>query len=244
MRFGQVKSKAIATVRKQLEKRNFLIVWAPQSDMPDEFWKLHARCREQSMTGPERLYGLYDAVRYVHARKIPGSIVECGVWRGGSSMMAALTLQQLGDTSRDLYLYDTFTGMSAPTEHDVDINGRTAESRWREGWVAASLEDVQANMRSTGYPQERITYVRGMVEETIPETIPDQIALLRLDTDFYESTAHELEHLYPRLTPGGVLIVDDYGNWQGARKAVDEYFAAEPLLFSRIDYTARQAVKA
>jgi hypothetical protein len=196
------------------------------------------------MTGPERLFGLHDAVRYIHAREIPGSIVECGVWRGGSSMMAALTLQALGDTSRDLYLYDTFTGMSAPTEHDVDINGRLAASRWREGWVAASLEDVQANMRSTGYPESRVTYVPGMVENTIPGTLPEQIALLRLDTDFYESTAHELQHLYPLLAPGGVLIVDDYGNWQGARKAVDEYFADEPLLFSRIDYTARQAIKA
>ena len=80
-------------------------------------------------------------------------------------------------------------------------------------------------LHGTGYPPERIHFVRGPVEETLPAGAPDEIALLRLDTDWYESTRHELEHLYPRLAAGGVLLVDDYGHWEGARKAVDEYFA-------------------
>jgi hypothetical protein len=89
-----------------------------------------------------------------------------------------------------------------------------------------------------------VSYVCGLVEETIPATIPDQIALLRLDTDWYGSTAHELRHLYPLVASGGVLIVDDFGHFQGVRKAVEEYFAERPILMTRVDYTGRMGVKA
>ena len=100
-------------------------------------------------------------------------------------------------------------------------------------------------MASTGYPANQISYVRGPVEQTIPITVPESIALLRLDTDWHASTRHELDYLFPRLVKGGVLIIDDYGHWQGARKAVDDYIAANKLnlLLSRIDYTGRLAVK-
>lgn len=239
-----LRATAIATAQRELSKRGFNVLWAPRSDMPSRFWELHERCHTHSMTGPERLYAMHEAVRYVHARDIPGAIVECGVWRGGSAMMAALTLLQLRDTSRKLWLYDTFRGMPRPGARDVDINGSAAQDRWVENWCAASVGEVKRNLVSTGYPVQQVVYVDGMVEETIPESSPEEIALLRLDTDFYESTKHELEHLYSKLTSGGVLIIDDYGNWQGARRAVDEYFAAEPLLFSRLDYSGRMAVKA
>ena len=89
----------------------------------------------------------------------------------------------------------------------------------------ASLEDVRANVALAGVPSERVRYVDGKVEDTIPQDVPDRIALLRLDTDWYESTLHELGHLWIALLPGGVLIIDDYGHWQGARQAVDEFFA-------------------
>jgi O-methyltransferase len=111
--------------------------------------------------------------------------------------------------------------------------------------AVASLQEVRSNMASTGIATERVHYVSGPVEETIPRSVPERIALLRLDTDWYESTRHELEHLWDRLEPGGVLIVDDYGHWAGAREAVDEFFAARedaPLL-SRVDYTGRMGVK-
>jgi hypothetical protein len=141
--------------------------------------------------------------------------------------------------------------MSEPTEHDRALSGESAQaqlgrtSRDHALWAVASLEDVQANIASTGYPRERIHFVRGKVEDTIPGTISERIALLRLDTDWYESTRHELTHLYPRLSRNGVLIIDDYGHWQGARQAVDEYFAhsAEPVFLHRVDYTARLLVK-
>jgi hypothetical protein len=203
-----------------------------------------------TMTSPERVIALCDAVRYVSARAVPGAFVECGVWKGGSSMAAALTLLAAGDADRDLYLFDTFEGMSAPTEHDRRADDSAsaqalleASSASERVWAYSPLDEVKANMARTGYPAERIRYVQGKVEDTIPGSAPDQIAVLRLDTDWYESTRHELEHLYDRLSPGGVLIIDDYGAWEGARKAVDEFFAVRPILLNRIDRTGRIAIK-
>ena len=211
-----------------------------------------------TMTGPARLLALIDAVRYCERRQVPGSLVECGVWRGGSVLAMILTLQELGTTERDIYLFDTFDGMTAPTEHDVSPLEPPASATWAaaqadnqrpwSGMFDSSTfneTDVRRIVLSTGYPADRVHFVRGPVEETIPETLPNSLALLRLDTDWYASTRHELEHLYPLLNPGGVLIIDDYGHWDGARHAVDEYFKrqASPLLLNRIDYTGRIAVK-
>lgn len=204
-----------------------------------------------TMTSPERILALRDAVNHVARHRIPGAIVECGVWRGGSMMAAALTLLASGDR-RQLWLFDTFEGMSPPAEADRDVHGTdaatllSAEDRATgDTWCYSPIDDVKANVLATGYPESLVHFVQGRVEDTIPGTIPDEIAILRLDTDWYESTKHELAHLYPRLSPGGVLIIDDYGHWQGARRAVDEYIAAtgERLFLSRIDYTGRLAVK-
>jgi hypothetical protein len=209
--------------------------------------------RTHTMTSPERLYALIQAVRHVSAAPIPGSIVECGVWRGGSMLAVARTLIEAVDATRDLYLYDTYEGMSQPGAQDVDIEGQAASALLKDqdrsdpesAWCYATLEDVRRTLSSTGYDESRMHFVKGKVEDTIPESAPDRIAVLRLDTDWYESTRHELEHLYPRLSPGGVLIIDDYGHWAGCRQAVDEYFAAQGihLLLSRVDYTGRIAVK-
>ncbi len=206
-----------------------------------------------TMTSEQRQLALIDAVRYIVRRGIPGSIVECGVWRGGSSMAAALALQQERDATRELYLFDTFDGMTAPTEADRTFDGTLAKSYLdsdvsRAGgvWAVCGIDNVRANMLSTGYPPQRIHLVKGPVETTLPNGLPDgPIALLRLDTDWYESTRHELEHLFPRLSLGGLLIIDDYGHWQGARKAVDEYFSAtgKHAYLHRIDYTGRLLIK-
>ena len=213
--------------------------------------ELYRRVDDYTMTTPPRVYALARAVEYVAAREIPGAIVECGVWRGGSMMAAALTLLRLGVIDRDLYLFDTFTGMTPPSDEDVRGSGeRAADLLAAEGpesdiWAIASLEDVRDAVLGVGYPVERIHFVKGPVEETLPARAPDEIALLRLDTDLYASTKHELVHLYPRLARGGVLILDDYGYWQGARRAVDEYLSERnvPLLLNRIDNTGRLALK-
>jgi O-methyltransferase len=212
---------------------------------------LYLRVAPYTMTTPTRIYGLARATEYVSARDVPGALVECGVWRGGSMMAIALTLLRLGITNRDLYLFDTFSGMTAPSEEDVKPSGERAAdllavgSRDSEIWAIAPLDQVREAVLGVGYPEDRIHFVEGPVEETLPAESPDEIALLRLDTDWYSSTKHELVHLYPRLTSGGVLILDDYGYWQGARRAVDEYIAGHDLrlLLNRIDNTARIAVK-
>jgi O-methyltransferase len=205
-----------------------------------------------TMTSRERISALCHAVRYIARAGIPGEIVECGVWRGGSMMAAALTLLAEGKTRR-LRLYDTFEGMPPPTEVDRAIKyGHVSAAEILQNsdrssayWAIAQLDDVRANLQSTGYPSPFVQYIVGKVEDTIPKRLPEQIAILRLDTDWYESTKWELEHLYPLLAVGGILIIDDYGFWEGARKATDEYIfdSGAALLLHRIDGTGRIAVK-
>jgi O-methyltransferase len=209
--------------------------------------------RPYTMTSSERISSLVQAVRYIVKAGVPGAIVECGVWRGGSMMAVAYTLAGLGVSDRQLYLFDTYEGMSPPTGADVSCSGKPATAVYDQtrrldsgsDWCYASLDDVRANIARTGYSQEQIRFIQGKVEDTIPSSAPETIALLRLDTDWYESTRHELIHLYPRLSAGGVLLIDDYGHWQGCRKAVDEYFAErdQHVLLNRVDYTGRVAVK-
>jgi O-methyltransferase len=242
-------------LRRALERRGWELRRrhdVGQADLEPEFLELHARCAAYTMTSVERMYALYGAIHHVIRAGIPGELVECGVWRGGSSMMAALVLMQLGDSERRLYLYDTFAGMPEPGELDIDARGQSAHPTWQTAqrqdineWCYSSLTEVRENLLSTGLPTERLHLVEGLVEETIPATAPERIAVLRLDTDWYESTRHELEHLYPRLSPGGVLIIDDYGHWAGARAAVDRYFAksVKPPLLHRIDNTGRIGVR-
>jgi O-methyltransferase len=221
------------------------------AEYDDELATVIKRVRRQTMTSAQRIAALCDSVEYLVRAGIGGAIVECGVWRGGSMMAAALTLKRLGQTDRDLFLFDTYAGMTQPGDVDVPspYDGYSMHRRWRRrggtGWVAASAAEVRRNLEETGYPSERIHLVEGKVEETVPDRAPERIALLRLDTDWYESTRHELEHLYPRLAPAGVLIVDDYGHYEGAQRAVDEFFAADadPVLLHRIDYTGRVALK-
>ena len=223
-------------------------------DLEPDFFPFLERCGQYTMTSWQRLYNLHATTRYIARSNIPGDFVECGVWRGGSMMMVALTLLALGKTDRRLVLFDTFEGLPKPDEAlDVDVWGNRGIDGWRphrktdesSDWAYASLEEVRANMESTGYPMDKVFFVKGMVEDTIPAKSPDTIAMLRLDTDWYSSTKHELEHLYPRLSNNGILILDDYGHFKGARQATDEYFKTldvAPLL-TRVDYAGRTAVK-
>jgi len=213
------------------------------------------RCQPYTMTSPPRQWSMLSAVKYVSRARIPGAIVECGVWRGGMMMLAALTLLRHGDAERELVLFDTFTGMTPPSDADRSalLGGLHAVDIWKQhtgrddlaGWCEASLDDVRRNMGFTGYPQNRIRYVQGPVEQTLvdPMNLSASIALLRLDTDWYESTRMELEVLYPRLSANGVLLLDDYGYWDGARRAADEFFAHRPVLLNVVDYTGRALIK-
>jgi len=220
----------------------------PSPDMETEFTSSLDVCKPYSCASVERMHALYQATRYVIRSGIPGAIVECGVWKGGSMMMSALTLQQMGVTDRQIFMYDTYAGMSEPLEKDgIDANSgwRSKQKESHNDWCYSPLEEVRTNMAVTRYPANNIQFIQGKVEDTIPQTIPDQIALLRLDTDWYESTIHELRHLFPRLSRNGVLLLDDYGHWKGARDAVDEYVQTNnlPFLLHRIDYSGRLAIK-
>jgi O-methyltransferase len=205
-----------------------------------------------TMTSKERIFALRKSVEYIVKHEIPGAIVECGVWKGGSMMAIARTLLESGNHERVLYLFDTFEGMPEPSDIDRSFQGEGAsyllERSSKESspvWAFSPLAEVKQNMQSTGYDEKKVIFVRGNIEETVPLHAPDQIALLRLDTDWYESTFHELTHLFPRLSIGGVLIIDDYGHWKGARAAVDRYLAEHnvKVLLARIDYTGRMCVK-
>lgn len=223
------------------------------ADLEPEFWPLYEACRHATMTSIERLYALYKAVDHVVRHDIAGDFVECGVWRGGSVMMMALVLQRLGEKRR-IHCFDTFEGMPPPTDADIrhetgenaaEILARTPKQDGDFIWAMAALDLVRQNVCSTGYTDSLVTYHKGLVEETVPSRAPDAISLLRLDTDWYESTKHELVHLYPRLASGGILIIDDYGFWRGARKATDEYLAEHRtnLFLTRIDDTGRVGVR-
>ena len=207
-----------------------------------------------TMTSPTRIWSLLQAVKYIHAWNVPGAVVECGVWRGGSMMAVALQLSQLQQTDRELWLYDTYEGMTDPTERDREsttgASATTLLSSTEVGdgnniWCVADETDVRRNMSSTGYPTSRMHFIKGDVAETLNREFPEKIALLRLDTDWYESTRVELEVLYSRLVPGGVCILDDYGHWLGAREAVDEFFVDNPPrpLISPIDFSGRIFIK-
>jgi hypothetical protein len=217
-------------------------------DADTDFQKVYAKTKAYTTVEPERCYALYHAARYIIRNGIQGDFVECGVWKGGSVMLIAYTLLEEGITDRKIYLYDTFEGMIKPGDKD----GEWEKAEWEKNkvndqinsWCLSSLEEVQTNMLKTGYPKENIIFIKGKVEQTLPGIIPSQIALLRLDTDWYESTKHELNHLYPLLEKGGILIIDDYGAWPGARKAVDEYFVANSNVYlNRLDYTGRLLIK-
>jgi len=207
-----------------------------------------------TMTSPEAIVTLAAGVQHVISRGLTGAIVECGVWRGGSMCAVAQTLLSLGRTDVDLYLFDTFEGMPAPTDRDVRRTGESAQSLLEQEAdngmsllrARAGIDYVRDVLHSTGYPAERTHLIKGMVEDTIPGSAPGEIALLRLDTDWYESTKHELQHLYPRLALGGVLIIDDYGWWRGAGEATDEFFSEyspAPFLMRVDDSGRRMAVK-
>jgi hypothetical protein len=209
-----------------------------------EFVDILEKCQEYTMCASDKSFGLYKAVEYLSRTRTQGDFVECGVWKGGQSMLMAYALLKGRDTERRLWLYDTYAGMSEPTKYDTPAHPKEpALEKWTKHnkgdhneWCYAPLDEVKDNVYSTKYPKEKFIFVQGKVEDTIPAHIPEKIALLRLDTDWYESTRHELEHLFPLLVKGGVLLIDDYGSWEGSRRAVDEYLQKHnvKILLSRV----------
>jgi len=208
------------------------------------FMELHEECDPYTMTPIERQYALYEAITHIHYDNIPGDIVECGVWRGGSMLLAAKTLALLGGVHRNLWLFDTYNGMTPPGPEDINYAGELGDRLYSSAYLKADLNSVRKVMSTSGYPKDRIRYVEGNAIETT-KGFAHSIALLRLDTDFYDSTKAELQNLYPMVVSGGIVIIDDAGHWQGSGKAMKEYFYPKPECphIQRIDYSARLIVK-
>jgi O-methyltransferase len=206
-----------------------------------------------SKQSPERLRALALALDDLKARRIAGAVVECGAWRGATAILTRIIAPE-----RPVWLYDTFDGMTAP-DPAIDIS-HLSRPAWRsyrikldrgDKWSKATRAEVIANLEAFGI-RDGVFMVEGDVCQTLIDPrlpLPEPIALLRLDTDFYQSTKVELAVLYPRLAKGGVLIIDDYGHWLGCRRAVNEYFGFVAVdmwhwsRFTQIDATAVMLIK-
>lgn len=207
---------------------------------------------EFSMTGPLRMWSLIQSINYVIKNKIEGDIVECGVWRGGNLILTQKILTNLGIKEKNIYGFDTFEGMTEPQNIDIDVHGKKASrlmsrtqkiNNQKNIWAYCDFETVSKNIKkNTTF--NTIKLVKGDVKNTLIENnLPQKISILRLDTDWYESTKIELEKLYPLLSIGGILIIDDYGQFEGCKKAVDEFLSDNKLFFHYIDYSCRLIIK-
>jgi hypothetical protein len=205
------------------------------------FWEAAEKAAPFTLLTIEKLYNLYEAVRYVSERGVPGDFVECGVFKGGAIVMMAQTLVSHKYGPRRIHLFDTFFGFTGRSEHDVDYGGREIGKFKTQNF----RQEVENNLKVVPYPKERYTFVEGDVVQTCQEHCPDVISILRLDTDTYDTTRAELENMFPKLSRGGVLIIDDYGYSKGCRKAVDEFFAdnKDKLFMQRPNKGSRTAVK-
>lgn len=233
---------------------------APTPGLPVEFGQAereifaYIRAQGLSMVSDERLFATILACRHVIEQQIPGDFVECGVYKGGNALIAAALFKAYG-VQRKVWLFDTFLGMTEPTALDKEsITGVAAMAEYRQKdrgdhneWVFCPIDQVRAHFDAAGLLTEQVVFVQGDVLHTLKDSalLPDRVSVLRLDTDWYESTRIELQVLYPRLSVGGVLLIDDYGHFSGAQQATDEYFASgvqRPLL-NYTDYTGRVGVK-
>lgn len=188
-----------------------------------------------------RLKALYDAVGAVASNGVQGDIVECGTARGGSLAMLALSNQKFAfQPRRSIWSFDTFDGIPAPTKNDPDYE----KAKRYTGEFKGSIEEVSSLIRTLG-AFDSVRLVKGLFQDTLPSSPIARIAVLHLDGDWYESTRCALENFYDRVTPGGIIQIDDYGYWAGAKKATDEFFANRGvgLRLLNIDWVARQIRK-
>lgn len=237
--------KALKKLFKKDKKLNF-----DKEVISEEEKAIFQQVAPYTMLSFERLYANIEAMKYVLNANIPGDVVECGVWKGGSMMaMASIIQQKTPDKLRNIHLFDTFEGMSKPVAEDgqyaIDKFEDTKTTEDSSDWCCAQIDEVKKNLSQIDYPENQVSFIKGKIEDTLPQNTPDSISLLRLDMDWYEPTKHAMKYLLPKLSVGGVLLIDDYGHWEGCRKAVDEMLAELncPILLNRSDYTGRVGVK-
>lgn len=201
-----------------------------------------------------RLVNTALTVIHVIQKNTQGDYVECGVFKGGQGILAAGIFINRRQNDRKVFLFDTYSGAPKPGIYDSRIsNGELARHKWAEtngNWMNAGLREVKSNFAQLGVSMDNVRFVKGDVRETLyeKENIPGRISVLRLDTNQYDSVKVEMDRLYPILSKGGILVINDYGFWAGTKKAVDEYFmfnhdGLEAPFFIAVDTAARFGVK-
>lgn len=204
---------------------------------------IYEKCKPFTMLSKERIYANIDSVVNIVNNNIFGDIIEIGVWKGGSILSMILALEEL-DVSRNIKLYDTFSGMTEPTSKDYQINdGVSADALKNDQLIKAycELEEVKRNIFNNTKLEHNIEFIKGDICNA--EIFPQSISILRLDTDWYESTKYELEKFYPLVSNNGIIIIDDYGHWAGSKLAVDEFIKNKNIELNKIDYTGVYFIK-
>ncbi|WP_440613970.1 TylF/MycF/NovP-related O-methyltransferase [Candidatus Pelagibacter sp. HIMB1748] len=241
-------SKALGKMGYSVINHNQKIVELSKKD--DELINL---VKNYSMTPKIRIYNLLQALRHIKIKKIEGDYVECGVWKGGNILLFKKFLENEDSSLRNIYAFDTFQGMTDPDENDIEISSKDTATKLLQKdknkktnvWGICSLDQVKKNISKHTKDLRNIYFVKGAVEKTLNENknIPEKISLLRLDTDWYQSTKKELEVLYKKVSIGGIIIIDDYGHWGGSKKAVDEFFSDKFVWMHYVDYACRLIIK-
>jgi hypothetical protein len=215
-----------------------------------------SRVAGHTMISYERAITLYQQVCHLEESGIEGALVECGVWKGGAAALMALANLEHGRTRREIHLFDSFQGLPEPSsrdgQHDIAkaqrLAGRSLDGSGAlrpVGWDRASREDSEALLREVGYPLQHVHYHEGWFQDTLARSDFGDIALLRLDGDWYDSTKACLDVLYPRVVPGGFVVIDDYGHREGCRAAVTDYRREHGIgeFLHHIDATGRYLIK-
>jgi O-methyltransferase len=237
----------------ELKKTNYRIIFQEYYYRKFNFYKYYRICKNLSINvSYQRYLSLFQSLQYILKNKIKGDIVECGVFKGGSAMMICYFLKLFLVKNKKIWLYDTYEGMSTPSRKDVDLNNKRAKDFLNEKkienkndvWAFSSLNSVKNNIKKTNFNIKNCIFIKGKVEKTLKVKKPKYISLLRLDTDFYHSTKAELQYLYNLISPGGIIIIDDYGHWKGCKLAVDQFFKKKKnILILNVDYTGIIGIK-
>ena len=191
----------------------------------------------ETMAGLARINSLRECVTRVLAEGVPGDLLEAGTWRGGSAILMRAVLEARGDTDRRVWVADSFQGVPPPDAERYPADA--GDTYWTWDQLAVPVERVKANFAKYGLLDDRVCFLEGWFKDTLPSAPIEQLAVLRIDGDLYESTLDALRPLYPKLAPGGYVVVDDYGCVPGCRQAVDEYREAQGITapLERIDWT-------
>jgi O-methyltransferase len=224
---GTAKHAMFEPVRRWLAGKNMEVIrhvsFVPEVRAEGRDWPAEA----ETMIGLRRLDNLQDCVIDVLRRGVPGDLIETGVWRGGATILMRGVLKAFGDTRRTVWVADSFEGLPRPDAkrwpQDKD------DTFWTQGFLAVSSEEVKANFDRYGLLDEQVRFLAGWFEDTLPAAPIERLAVLRLDGDMYGSTMEALEALYPKLSPGGYVIVDDYGAIGTCKEAVTDYRAAHGI---------------